>query len=106
MGAALSLAGCHTCRPCVTILPGVRCAPSYWRVTLTDFEGCPISEYIAEGPVCENGCGVNFWAIQRKIFTPFPLTFRYPLGRPVQTGASHIIVVPAPKPYWLCGSEK
>jgi hypothetical protein len=86
---ATLLAGCSHCcwcrrAPC----PG----PKYWRVTLTDFEGQRISEYIAEGPVTETCDGICIWALQRRIFHPYVLTFRYPLGRPVKVQGSNIIV--------------
>ena len=90
--------GCATtCRQYVA----VRCETPYWQVVLTDFEGCWISEYIAEGHVTQTCNSVCFWAMQRRIFQPFTLTFRYPLGRPVKVQGSHIIITPTCKPLWL-----
>jgi len=79
----------------------MRCAPPYWQVVLTDVEGCWISEYIAEDPITETCNGVCFRAIQRRIFHPFRLTFRYPLGRPVKVRGSNIIMTATTKPLWL-----
>lgn len=73
----------------------------YSRVTTSDFEGRCIAEYIAEGPVEETRGGFIFRAVERRIYQPTPLTFRYPLGRPVVAVASNIVVDPAPRPPWL-----
>ena len=73
----------------------------YWHVVLTDFEGCWISDYIAEGDVTPRDTGFCFRAMQRRIFSPVVLTFKYPLGRPVKVLGSNIIVTPACKPVWL-----
>ena len=94
---AFVLGGCtRTCLASVWI-----CKISYSRVLLTDFEGRYISEYIAQGPVSRCGDGYQFTAVQRRIFTPFKLTFRYPLGRPVSVQGSHILISPTPRPAWL-----
>jgi len=93
---AVCFGGCATCQR-VCVLRG----PSYSQVVLTDFYGCWISEYIAEGPVMETCSGFCFRAVQRRIFQPVTLTFKYPLGRPVKVAGSHIIVTPACKPLWL-----
>jgi hypothetical protein len=73
----------------------------YWRVILADFEGCWISEYIAEGHITKTSNGVCFQAMQRRIFQPVTLTFRYPLGRPVKVQGSNIMITPTDKPAWL-----
>ncbi|XHR28608.1 MAG: hypothetical protein ACFUZC_22155 [Chthoniobacteraceae bacterium] len=84
----------------------VSCPPLYQRVVLADVEGCWISEYIAEGPITETCEDVCFRAMQRRIFKPCVLTFKYPLGRPVIVKGSNIIITPATKPLWLCQMDK
>ncbi|MEI8235447.1 MAG: hypothetical protein WCH57_12295 [Verrucomicrobiota bacterium] len=79
----------------------IPCETPYWQVVITDFEGSWISEYIAEGHVTQTCNGVCFQAMQRRIFRPITLTFRYPLGRPVKVQGSHIIITPTDKPLWL-----
>ena len=103
LGFAAMLSSCATCRPCYVAVP---CSTPYWQVVLTDFEGCWISEYIAEGLVTEICDGVCFRAVQRRIFKPFLLTFKYPLGRPVKVSGSNIIVTPTGKPLWLRQSDR
>jgi len=73
----------------------------YSRVTTSDFEGRCLAQYIAEGPVEETRGGFTFRALERRIYQPSPLVFRYPLGRPVVAIASNIVVEPAPRPTWL-----
>ncbi len=71
----------------------------------SNFEGCPIAEYIAEGPVCETECGFRFRAIERRTFGPYPMCFRYPMGRPVTVAAPNVVSRPACKPAWLIQME-
>lgn len=99
-GVLMALGGCATCQRCCVIS-----GPVYSQVVLTDVEGCWISEYIAEGPVRETCEGVCFQAVQRRIFKPTTLTFKYPLGRPVAVRGSHILVTPTGKPSWLQVSD-
>ncbi len=74
----------------------------YSRVEVGDFSCRPIAEYIAQGPVQNVPCGgIVIMAVERTIFQPCPITFRYPLGRPVNVVASNIRITPAPEPYWL-----
>jgi hypothetical protein len=77
----------------------------YSRVITSDFEGRTIAEYIAEGPVCETKCGFRFRAVERRIFTPMALEFRYPMGRPVTVAASNIVAMPSYKPCWLAAMD-
>lgn len=79
----------------------VSCEPAYQRVVLADFECRPIAEYIAEGPITETCERVCFRAVQRRIFHPCTLTFRYPLGRPVKVQGSNIVITPTPAPAWM-----
>lgn len=80
----------------------------YWRVVLTDFEGCYISEYIAEGKIAKmpDAEGYCIWAVQRRTFRPWILTYKYPLGRPVKVMGSNIIITPACKPLWLQETDR
>ena len=77
----------------------------YSRVISSDFEGRTIAEYIAEGPVCETRCGFRFRAVERRIFQPVELEFRYPLGRPVTVAASNLVALPSYKPCWLAAMD-
>ncbi len=97
-GMGLLLAGCCCERRVVLVVPPP--AP-YSRVVTSDFEGRPIAEYIAEGPVCETECGFRFRAVERRIFRPCVLEFRYPLGRPVTVAAPNLVATPSCKPCWL-----
>jgi len=73
----------------------------YSCVTTSDFEGRCLAQYIAEGPVEETRGGFTFRALERRIYQPSPLIFRYPLGRPIVAIASNIVVDPASRPTWL-----
>lgn len=95
--AMICLGGC--CHPRVCVTP-------YWQVVTTDFEGCWIAEYVAEGDVLPTSRGYCFRAVERRIFKPAVLTFKYPLGRPVKVEATNIIVTPTCKPLWLQEVER
>ncbi len=98
--SAAVLCGCATSRPRhVATASPVR----YWQVVSSDFEGHWTAEYIAEGGVrkMSEQNGFAFTAVQRRIFKPVPLEFRYPLGRPVSVIASNVVAKPVPKPLWL-----
>ena len=95
---AAAMPGCAArCHRCVAVV----CEPAYQQVVLADFEGRPISDYIAEGSITETCNSVCFRAVQRRIFKPVTLTFRYPLGRPVNVQGSNIIITPASRPCWM-----
>lgn len=74
----------------------------YSRVEVSDFECRPVAEYIAQGPI-QNvpGGGICIMAVERRVYNPCPITFHYPLGRPVNVVASNIRVTPAAQPVWL-----
>jgi|GEM_PF-1629380 len=100
-GTLLLFAGCCRSR-CVVTVP----APApYSRVVSSDHEGCPIAEYIAEGPVCETECGFRFRAVERRFFRPWLFCYRYPLGRPVTVAAPNVVATPTCKPEWLAIME-
>jgi len=99
MAAAFFLNGCCATR-CHQVAVVVVEEP-YWQVVTTDVEGCWIAEWIAEGDVEKSGRGYRFRAVQRRIFRPFALTFKYPLGRTVKVKAPNVIINPTQKPEWL-----
>lgn len=78
----------------------------YWQVVTMDVEGCWIAQYIAEGDVTKTCNGYRFVAMQRRIFQPVTLTFKYPLGRTVKVEAPNIVVTPTCKPLWLQELER
>jgi len=102
-GVLLSFGGC--CYRRGGALPAAPVPAAYSRVLASDFEGRAIAEYIAEGPVFETELGFRFRAVERRIFRPRPLVFRYPLGRPVTVAASNLLATPACKPAWLIALE-
>lgn len=94
----LFLAGCYTVDPKP---PTAGRAQDYYRIVTADFEGKRIAEYVSEGPVKKSDDGFTFWAVQRRIFEPKEMEFRYPLGRQMTVAASNTVSVPACKPKWL-----
>lgn len=93
-----SLSGCFYAQ---TELPVPKRTPVYHKVMSTDFEGRRIAEYISEGEVIKTDDGFLFAAVQRRIFQPKVLEFRYPLGRVITVKTPNVIIVPATKPTWL-----
>ncbi len=96
------LAGCHATGRYNPVIS----TTEYSRVVATDLRGRPIAEYIAEGPVRDTAEGYRFRAVERRIYRPEQLTFRYPLGRPLTAGAPNLGVFPCHKPEWLAGLDE
>ncbi|HWL50855.1 MAG TPA: hypothetical protein VNQ90_00365 [Chthoniobacteraceae bacterium] len=97
------LGGCAT--RSTVVVEEVVSQPLYARVVVADFRARPIAEYIAEGEVRKTSEGYAFRAVERRIFSPQPLRFRYPLGRPVTVSGSNVLVTPAAKPEWLVRTD-
>ena len=97
------LAGCYSVHPRGPRPPRI---PVYYRVVTSDFEGRPIAEYIAEGKVVQDDEGFHFWAVQRRIFEPKQMDFRYPQGRKITAAASNTVAKPIEKPLWLKQLDK
>jgi hypothetical protein len=74
---------------------------NYRRITVTDYRGKLVAEWIAEGNVWRRGQGYRFRAVQRISGPPFVTTAHYPLGRRVEISGPHIVIAPCGKPDWL-----
>lgn len=88
------LAGCQT-PP--TILGG----PSYTKLTVTDFEGEQIAEWIAEGLVRPVEQGYSIRAVQRTSGGAYPVVTKYPNGWRSTVTGPNIVKQPVDKPDWL-----
>ena len=86
---------------CVTPLGRSRISQHYRKITVTDYRGNLVAEWIAEGNVKRRGEGFAFKAIQRTTAPPFVTTSHFPQGRKVAIDGPHIIVAPCGKPAWL-----
>ncbi len=99
----LLVAGCAT-RSTVEVEEVIVATP-YARVVVADFRANPLAEYIAEGSVRPTDEGYRFQAVERRIFQPRLMVFRYPLGRPVTVTGSNVVITPAAKPTWLLRAD-
>jgi hypothetical protein len=73
----------------------------YSTVRVTDIEGHPISQWIAEGFVARTERGYKFKAVERLSGPPFPQAIHYPMGRQIEIGGPNIVVSRCGKPLWL-----
>ena len=86
---------------CVTPLGRSKFPQHYRKVTVTDYTGNLVAEWIAEGNVLRRGPGYRFVAVQRITAPPFVTTSHFPQGRKVLIDGPHITVAPCGKPDWL-----
>ena len=86
---------------CVTPLGRSRILSHYRKITVTDYHGGLVAEWIAEGNVWRRGDGYKFKAVQRTTPPPFVTTSHFPQGRKVAVDGPHITVAPCGKPAWL-----
>ena len=86
---------------CVTPLGRSKISQHYRRITVTDYNGALVAEWIAEGNVPRRGDGYRFKAVQRTSAPPYVTTSHFPQGRKVAISGPHITVAPCGKPDWL-----
>ena len=86
---------------CVTPLGRSKLPQHYRKITVTDYHGGLVAEWIAEGNVARRGAGYRFKAVQRTSGAPFATTSHFPQGRKVLIDGPHITVAPCGKPDWL-----
>ena len=89
------------CAGCVTPLGRSKLPQHYRKITVTDYHGALVAEWIAEGNVWRRGAGYRFIAVQRITPPPFVTTSHFPQGRKVSIDGPHITVAPCGKPEWL-----
>ena len=86
---------------CVTPLGRSKLPQHYRKITVTDYHGNLVAEWIAEGNVWRRGAGYRFVAVQRITPPPFVTTSHFAQGRKVLIDGPHITVAPCGKPDWL-----
>ena len=93
------------CGGCVTPLGRSKLPQHYRKITITDYHGGLVAEWIAEGNVARRGEGYRFKAVQRTSAPPFVTTSHFPQGRKVLIDGPHITVAPCGKPDWLIATD-
>ncbi len=86
---------------CVTPLGRSKIPHHYRKITVTDYHGSLVAEWVAEGKVSRRGDGYRFTAVQRTSSPPFVTTSHFPQGRKIAITGPHITVAPCGKPDWL-----
>jgi hypothetical protein len=87
--ALLFLSGCET----------------FTHIAVTDLQGAPISEWIAEGRVKKSQGGYIIKAVERRTPPPYPTLNRYPNGRIATVVGPNIVLQEIDKPDWLSDME-
>ena len=93
------------CAGCVTSLGRSKLPQHYRKITITDYHGKLVAEWIADGNVWRRGAGYRFKAVQRTSGPPFVTTSHFPQGRSVLIDGPHITVGPCGKPDWLYDTD-
>jgi hypothetical protein len=86
----------------LTFLTGCQ---TYTHLAVTDLQGQPISDWVAEGRVHKVPEGYLIKAIERKTPAPDAICNRYPNGRAATVVGPNIILQEIEKPEWLSDME-
>ena len=87
--------------PLLALLALTGCQTTYTRLTVTNFDGERVSDWVAEGYVRRVEQGYAIRAVERRVEGAHPVTRRFPNGwRTTVTGAN-IILEEIEKPAWL-----
>jgi hypothetical protein len=89
--ALLALAGCQT---------------TYTRLTVTNFDGERVSEWVAEGPVHRVEQGYAVRAVERSVEGAHPVTRRFPNGWRTTVVGANILREEVEKPDWLVALDE
>jgi hypothetical protein len=89
--ALLALAGCQT---------------PYTRLTVTNFDGERVSDWVAEGPVRRTEQGYAVRAVERTVEGAHPVTRRFPNGWRTTVVGANIIRERIDKPAWLVAVDE
>jgi hypothetical protein len=87
--------------PLLALLGLTGCQTTYTRLTVTNFDGERVSDWVAEGYVRRVEQGYAIRAVERSVEGAHPVTRRFPNGwRTTVTGAN-ILQEEIEKPAWL-----
>ena len=92
--------------PLLALLALTGCTTTYTRLTVTNFDGERVSDWVAEGSVVRSEQGYQIRAVERTAEGAHPVTRRYPNGwRTVVVGA-HVVMEEIDKPAWLVALDE
>jgi hypothetical protein len=92
--------------PLLALLALTGCQTTYTRLTVTNFDGERVSDWVAEGSVVRSEQGYQIRAVERSVEGAHPVTRRFPNGwRTVVVGA-HIMMEEIDKPAWLVALDE
>ncbi len=77
------------------------CQTPYTRLTVTDYQGRQVAEWIAEGPVKKTDQGYAIKAVERTSREPNPVTNRFPNGWRSTVVGANIVKQRIEKPEWI-----
>jgi hypothetical protein len=82
------------------------CQTTYTRLTVTEFDGAPVSEWVAEGWVRKVDQGYAIRAVERHVAGPPPVTRRFPNGWRTLVVGANILREEIDKPAWLVALDE
>jgi hypothetical protein len=92
----LGTAGCHKY---------VTTRNRFWKVVATDIQGEVIAEWTAATLPLKITGGYKILAIEKRVYTPHFIEYRYAIGRKVEVLAPNVSVFRVPAPGWMNLSE-
>jgi hypothetical protein len=83
----------------IVLLTG--CQTTYHHVTVTNFDGEVVSEWVTEGPIRRNDQGYAVRAVERTVYGAHPVVRRFPNGWRTNIVGPNILREEVEKPDWL-----
>ena len=77
------------------------CQTTYTQLTVTNYDGEPVSEFVAEGPIYKREHGWDIRAVERHVVGPTSVRRRFPNGWRTTVVGANILVEQVGKPVWL-----
>jgi hypothetical protein len=81
------------------------CQTTYTRLTVTNYDGEPVSDFVAEGAINKREHGYDIRAVERYVEGPTPVTRRFPNGWRTTVVGANILVQEVDKPAWLAAID-
>jgi hypothetical protein len=92
--------------PLFALLALTGCQTTYTRLTVTNFDGERVSEWVAEGPVRRVDQGYAVRAVERRVEGAHPVVRRFPNGWRTMVVGANILREEIDKPDWLVALDE
>jgi hypothetical protein len=81
------------------------CQTTYRRLTVTNFDGEPVSTFVSEGRIYKREHGYDIRAVERYVDGPHPVSRRFPNAWRTTVVGANVVVEEIDKPDWLVAMD-